>query len=242
MKCINNEKIFHLKGSKGSRFTEQESAFIRKNYLRLNYHELAEQMGRSISGIRHNIKLLGLCISKEIRLKRQQSSYFKAGHTPINKGLKGVCAPGCEKTWFKKGHAPSNTLYDGKVTIRCNNRQKRDGGYMYKWIRVSKGKWIPLHQHVWIKKHGPIPEGYTLRFKNKDTLDCRLNNLELISRAQQLGDNGYNFLSDNYIAARLAPRDAEKRKLFKTNKELVELKRNELKLRRAIKYVESNQT
>ena len=40
---------------------------------------------------------------------------------------------------------------------------------------------------VWEEANGPIPPGYNIQFRNKNRQDLRLENLYLISRAEQMG-------------------------------------------------------
>ena len=41
---------------------------------------------------------------------------------------------------------------------------------------------------VWEEAHGPIPAGHNVQFRNGNSQDIRLENLFLISRAEQLRD------------------------------------------------------
>src|SRR3990167_2408703 len=41
-----------------------------------------------------------------------------------------------------------------------------------------------LHRSVWEDAYGPIPEGQVIHHKNHDTLDNRLENLELVGRSE----------------------------------------------------------
>jgi len=74
-------------------------------------------------------------------------------------------------------------------------------GYKVIWI---KGKRILEHRHIWEKKHGNIPKGYTIHHINRDKLDNRLDNLQLLSLSEHLKihykdrhfDNSGKFLSD----------------------------------------------
>lgn len=52
-------------------------------------------------------------------------------------------------------------------------------------IKIGR-KWVSYHRHLWEQAHGPIPAGLILAFKNGNTMDCRLDNLELLTRAENL--------------------------------------------------------
>lgn len=54
-------------------------------------------------------------------------------------------------------------------------------GYRYVWFRKQR---IGEHCFVWGMTNGPVPVGYVVHHRNGDKLDNRLENLELMSRAQ----------------------------------------------------------
>lgn len=224
-----------------------EITFLRANYPKLTARQVGVHLGRTRASVKGKIQKLGLAIPDELRQHRRANAQFKPGHVPFNKGKKGQCAPGCEKTWFKAGHKPANTKHDGCITTRRDT-----SGHSYKWIRLSEGNWLELHRYLWQQEHGPIPRGGIIRFKNGDTLDCRLDNLELIDRAEHLRKNysreksaasmrkswqeERHFKSDNYIAS-LLTQDPEERKELMKNPDILAAKRLELKLKREINHV-----
>ncbi|MFH2116741.1 MAG: HNH endonuclease signature motif containing protein [Bacillota bacterium] len=92
---------------------------------------------------------------------------------------KGYHAPGSEKGWFKKGNLPKNTMQLGDI------KYGKDG---YKYIKVkftkpSRFGWKLVHHLEWESHYGPIPEGHVVVFKNQNINDIRIENLELITRA-----------------------------------------------------------
>jgi len=108
---------------------------------------------------------------------------FKKGHTPANKGIKmsAEVRERIKHTWFEKGHEPHNTKHDGYISIR-----KDSHGRPYAHIRISKGKFDLLHRHIWERHYDPVPEGQIVAFKNGDTSDLRIENLELITREENM--------------------------------------------------------
>lgn len=119
-------------------------------------------------------------------IRNQRNRYtgrFAAGMTPWNKGI-SYPQP-CNKGRFKKGSLPHNTRKDGDISIRIDSRS----GLPYKYIRLAKSKWVLLHRHAWQKHHGPIPHGYVVRFKDGNTLNCDLTNLEVLSQAENMERN-----------------------------------------------------
>jgi len=151
---------------------------------------------------------------------------FKKGIIPWNTGRKGVhYSPATE---FKKGHVPASMKYDGCISVRV----KRTTGEKYKFIRISKNKWVQYHRYIWEKHYGKIPEGMIVRFKNGNSLDVRIENLEMISKNENLIRNR-NYNTDKMIAGYIT-RDPELKKLVVLNPHLLEIKRLQLKLGRSL--------
>ena len=107
---------------------------------------------------------------------------FEKGHIPWNKGLKGFRPS--KETEFKKGHLPVNTKYNGCLSLR-----KKDNGEKYYYIRISQAKWVLYQRHLWEQEYGKIPEGMLIAFKDGNQLNCVLENLEIISRIENLKRN-----------------------------------------------------
>ena len=68
----------------------------------------------------------------------------------------------------------------GSVSYR-----KDKNGYWYMRIKIAEpNKWQMLHAYIWEHKHGKIPKNHCVIFKDKNTLNARLDNLMLVSRAE----------------------------------------------------------
>jgi len=128
-------------------------------------------------------------ICRQSALKNTSGQWTK-GHQPINKGMRWdefMSKEGQQRsfqTTFKAGHLPHNTKTDGQVTIRIDKR-----GVKNQFIRLSLAKWIPLSHYNWIQANGPIPKGHIVVFKDKNTLNAKLENLELITKAENCRRN-----------------------------------------------------
>ena len=97
-----------------------------------------------------------------------------------------------QSSQFKKGRRNFNELEDGAITIR-EDKSKRP----YKFIRIAKAKWKSYQVHVWEQAHGPIPPGHVIIFKNYDTLNCELSNLEMITKSENMLRNSiHNYPED----------------------------------------------
>jgi hypothetical protein len=109
---------------------------------------------------------------------RSVSTQFKPGHVPANKGKK-LTAEVYEKakpTMFTKGHKPHNTTTVGDIRMRKDMR-----GVPYFFIKIADQDWRHLHRVVWEAHHGNIPKGCRIHFKDRNTLNCVIENLELLT-------------------------------------------------------------
>ena len=125
---------------------------------------------------------------KNVLCESGKAFRFPKGHVPANKGQKmsNLVYEKVKATMFKKGQKPHNTSKaDGTITIR-----KDSVGNTYKYIRIALGKWLPLHQHIWYEANGKYNTStHCLWFINGNSLDVRLDNLELITRSQNIRRN-----------------------------------------------------
>lgn len=174
------------------KFSPQEDAFLWNNYLTIPAKRMSKMMGRSESGARQRMKLIGIIVPPEVVEKFKQESYIKKGSTAYNKGKKqseymtAAAIKRTKKTRFKKGNLPHNTKpKDGIITIRKDARTKRP----YKHIRLSLGKWVMLHVVKWENKHGKVPKGKIIAFKDGNSMNCTLKNLQLITREENMQRN-----------------------------------------------------
>lgn len=161
--------------SNPQQLTPKEVSFIKKNYLKYPYSELAKAMGRGESTIQSYIRTLGL-------KGKPNAGRFQEGIVPWSAGKK--MPPGWGgATRFKKGQLPKNTKSDGYVSIR------KSKGRPYVWIRIRQAYWRELHRVMWEKTMGAIPKGYNVQFKDKNSLNCEPSNLYLINRENQMQQN-----------------------------------------------------
>lgn len=181
-------------------WTDEATRILKEKYHNTNTEELARSMGYSRYTLYNRANKLGLKKDREFLLsccfqpgsKAGIAYRFPKGHTPTNKGKKmdPELKERIRHTFFSQGHKPKNTLFDGAVTIRHLHSER--GSLPYKYIRISEGKWQELHRHIWEKANGPVPSGYNIVFKNSDTLDCRLENLECISNQELMKRNTFH--------------------------------------------------
>lgn len=115
---------------------------------------------------------------------------FPPGHVPVNKGLRrpGWSAGRMRETQFKKGQFPVNRDPDYYVlgALRVNS-----DGYIDMRVSFKPGAlgWTALHRILWQDEHGPIPKGHVLVFKDGDSLNVCLENVELLTLRENMARN-----------------------------------------------------
>lgn len=57
-------------------------------------------------------------------------------------------------------------------------------------IKASDGKWRYRSRIVWAEANGPIPHGYVIHHRNENPMDDRLENLQMLTRAQHAAEHG----------------------------------------------------
>ena len=171
------------------KWTQQEIDTLTRMYPNHYAREIADILGRGISSIHCKASSLGLESSLE---KIQRAGYetskspasiaarFQKGSVPLNKGKKvsPEVYSKIQPTMFKKGSTPVNHRDVGAERVNV---------YGYIEIKVSEpNTWRLKHRVMWEQVNGTIPMGYNVQFKNHNPLDCRIENLYLISKADQL--------------------------------------------------------
>ena len=177
-------------------WTESELTYLREHYPNTRTLEMSEHLGRSVRAINLKANILYLKKSSEF-IKSQLNGgvpyQYKKGQPAHNKNKKWSDYMSKEKqekllkTCFKKGNLPINTKEDGAITIR-KDKLKKD----YKFIRLAKSKWIALHVHLWKQHHGEIPKGLIIVFKDNNPMNCTIENLEAITRIENMKRNTYH--------------------------------------------------
>lgn len=120
---------------------------------------------------------------------RLNKGQFLKGSTPWNKGKTGYM--GANRTSFKKGDLPVQTKPKG--SIRKHNRTH--SGKVAEWyINIDwHGNRKTNNNYKWylweVEHQQDRPQGHTLWIKNGNPDDIRLENLELITRAELLQRN-----------------------------------------------------
>lgn len=190
----------------GSPWTRQQIRLLRKLYPNKPTRDVAKACGHAISTVYRQAVKCGLKKSAAflaspasgIMIKgttRGAAHRFAKGHVPANKGLRRPgYAPGrMRETQFKKGTFPANHDPDFYVigALRVNS-----DGYIDMRVSFERGAmgWRALHRILWEDAHGPIPRGHIVVFKDRDRLNVCLDNLELITFAENCRRNSIHNL------------------------------------------------
>lgn len=179
-------------------FTPEEDQFIRDHIKDWNTKKIGEHLHRTSQYICHRARELGYGNVLDEKLMKSQ---FKKGSVSFNKGMKmeeylsQETVRKLRKHQFKKGQKPCNTKYNGHISKRYH----KGSGTTYYFIRVKKGKYVHLHRHVWEKANGPIPEGMIVVFRDGDSENVCLENLEMISMEENMLRNSIHDYPEEII-------------------------------------------
>lgn len=173
------------------KWTDEEKRIVREMYPDHLASEIAAMIGKTVSGVQQMAHSMGVRASKERVAETGRrtacnpnsiAARFGKGHIPGNKGKKmdPEIYEMIRHTMFAKGHVPTNHKPVGSERVSVDR---------YVEVKVAEpNKWRLKHRVVWEEANGPIPAGCNVQFRNGNTQDVRLENLFLISRAEQMRD------------------------------------------------------
>lgn len=190
-------------------WTEAELAILRERYPHEPTAQIAADLGRNVGKVYAQATKLGLAKTPEFLRsgmaggfrpgsKTGESYRYPKGHVPANKGTRRPgWAPGrMAETQFKKGDMngaarskwkPVGTIMpDTEGYLRIKLRERVPGAGEHGWN--SKG-WKLYHHQVWEAANGPIPPKHIVRFRDGNRSNCAIDNLELISMAENARRN-----------------------------------------------------
>lgn len=134
-------------------------------------------------------------------IKSGCTGWYQKAHVPGTKGktIEEICKYDPEKiarvraTYFKKGGRPMNEMPVGTIVVNSYGyklRKKQMEGSIWE-------RWEFLHRAVWEESNGPIPDGMFIIFKDHNKLNCNIDNLVLINRAENCMLNNMNLRSED---------------------------------------------
>jgi hypothetical protein len=178
-------------------WTKEEIDYLTENYADKKNEDLSLILDRTKSSIAGKSGPLGLKKSKAFWKKvggiyaaQCKHTQFKKGNISFNKGKKQVDYMSKEKiekvkkTQFKKGNRPHNAKGPDYESIIKQSKE-----YCYRLKKDANGVLVYHHRLLWEEHNGKIPKDMIIIFKNKDTLDCRIENLMAITRSEHLERN-----------------------------------------------------
>lgn len=175
-------------------YTDEQEQFLIINVKGISLKELTKQFNKKF-----NLNLSESAIANRKHKLNLSSGIvggqFKKGNIPFNKGKKWKDYMSKEdqleslKTTFKKGNIPHNHRAVGSERISKN-------GYIE--IKIAEpNKWQLKHRYIYEKKYGEIPKGYNLIFLDGNRQNIELNNLKLVSKAEDLIMNNNKLFNKN---------------------------------------------
>lgn len=172
-------------------FSEKEDQILKENYLDIPVKRIASMLNRSECGINTRLRQLNLVIPQELADQRKASGMIRKGSIPPNKGKKQseyMSAEAIERSKasrFQRQHIPHNAKNDWEEVQR-----KDSCGNLYWMIKLPENRKL-IYKHIWIWEieNGKVASGYNVVFKNQNSLDCRIENLECISNSELMKRN-----------------------------------------------------
>lgn len=174
-------------------WTADKIKYLSDNYADMSTDDIAKHLKITRSQVYNKAHHMNLHKSEEYikeiltkeaaRLPEAGKAYrFTKGLIPFNKGQKmsAELYEKCKPTMFKPGQKPHNTKYDG------HERMTKDG---YIEVRIRQGKYKLKHRHVWEQTNGSIPRDSIIVFKDGNKLNCTIDNLEMITKAENMMRN-----------------------------------------------------
>lgn len=175
-------------------YSDEEHQFIIDNVEGITLKELTKRFNEKF-----NLNVTENAIANRKNILGLRSGIvggqFPKGHIPANKGKKGYMTPEqyekCKATMFKKGNIPANHRPIGSERI-----DKRDGSIL---VKVKDGQlqknWMSKSRYIYEQAHGKIPAGHKVIFADGDHSNFDLDNLILVSNAEELIMNQRKLIS-----------------------------------------------
>ena len=204
-------------------WTEEQVNFLRENYGVIGDTELAnifqEKFKKNKSWNKEQIQKK----RKSLKLKRTPEQLKLINKRNFSLGL---YKDSYKKIWADRPQLENNKIVYWKIDKLLVPYIKIEGKY-YSWSR-----------YTWIQNYGAIQKGFVVVFKDGNNRNLSVENLELISFAENAKRNSSvssQGLSDNYVASILSYKNKGLRKELLKNKQLLETKRLTIKLKRICK-------
>lgn len=168
--------------ARGRPWTRVDDTMIREFYPVMPKAALAAVIRRTTIAVRNRALTLGVRTLPETTARFAR---FHKGMVPWNKGKHYVAGGRSAETRFKPGSKPQTWVPVGTERVTKEGylqRKVTDTGY-------TPADFVEVHRLLWEQHHGPIPADHAVVFRNNDRRDIRIENLELVSRADLMRRN-----------------------------------------------------
>lgn len=176
-------------------WTKAEDRLMRQKYPHIPTADLAAMLpGRSITVVYQRAQRIGLSKTEAYlsspaahRLDgvKGMGTRFQKGQPSWNKGRSYMPGGRVKDGWFKKGGRSKRWDVEGYALGAL--RLTTDGCLLIKATPSRhRQSWKVMARFVWETEVGPIPRNHVIRAKNGDAHDTRIENLECISRKENI--------------------------------------------------------
>lgn len=178
----------------GHRYTQEEREFLNSFIPGHTYKEIVAAWNAKFDEPITESRVKGYMGNH--KMNNGLTGRFQKGHTPHNKGMHSPTVGRMAQTQFKKGQQPHNAKPIGYERISKD-------GYIEVKVRMQRsapGKndfFIGKHRLIWEEAHGPIPKGHKVIFLDGDKRNFALENLALVSNAENLQMTRKGLRSEN---------------------------------------------
>ena len=174
-------------------YSQLEDQYLTENVKGITLKELTDKFNKQFD---LNMSESSIA-NRKVKLGIQSGivgGQFEKGQTSWNKGKK--MSPSqykkSEPTMFKKGNIPANARAIGSERVDKN-------GYIL--IKIQDGhknkNWIRKHRYLYEQAYGKVPKGHKVIFADGDNRNFDLDNLILVSDAEELIMNRNNLFKED---------------------------------------------
>lgn len=165
-------------------WTAEEQARLVELYPLHSNPEIGHLLNRTESAVLGRAAKLGLVKPDGFK----NTGRYNAGNVPFNKGKPFPSTGRSAETQFKPGKKPGNYKPVGSERLSKDGylqRKMTDTGY-------PPRDWVAVHHVIWREAGREIPPKHIVVFKDGDKTNIVLDNLELISMAENMKRNTYH--------------------------------------------------
>lgn len=184
-----------LKVGRGNnkKYKKEHVEFIRNNVKGITLKELTSRFNKEFNMDASENAIANLKAKYDLQ-SGIIGGQFQKGQTSWNKGRKMSSDQykRCEATMFKKGNIPANARAIG------SERVDKNGYILIKTQDGHKNKnWTRKHRYLYEQEYGKVPKGYKVIFADGNIRNFDLNNLIVVSDAEELIMNQHKLFKED---------------------------------------------